>query len=320
MKKVIRVLLVEDDEDDAILTINHLLENGYEPFYKRAFSLEPLKVLLTNEIWDCVIADYAMPNFTGPEALEEFLKHNLEIPFILLSDTIGEALAVSAMKSGASDYIMKDHLALLSSALDRELREAEIRRQNKEKDILIRNNEIFFRSIIEKSFDIIKLLDSSGNILYASPSNFRLLGYTAQENLGRSIFEILHSEDRAILEKAIKTILEADGNSEFLTVRMKHKDNSWLWFEGTCTNLLKEPTVNAIIVNFQETTKRKQVETELKILNQTLENKINDRTTELQLALEKAKESEYKLQRAFLTCPESVTFTLLETGVYTSVN
>jgi PAS domain S-box-containing protein len=143
--KTIRVLLVEDNEDDALLTINHLKENDYDPFYKIVFSLEALKELLVNGSWDCVISDYAMPNFTGLEALDEFIKHKLEIPFILLSGTIGEALAVKAMKSGASDYIMKDYLALLGPALDRELLEAETRRQNKQKDKLIRASENLLR-------------------------------------------------------------------------------------------------------------------------------------------------------------------------------
>ena len=144
MKKI-RVLLIEDNEDDALLTINHLKENDFEPFYKIVFTHEDLNALLTNEIWDCVISDYAMPDFTGLEALDEFLKHNLEIPFILLSGTMGETLAVKAMKMGASDYIMKNHLALLGSALDRELREAETLRQNKQKDIQIRADEKLLR-------------------------------------------------------------------------------------------------------------------------------------------------------------------------------
>ena len=111
-----------------LLTINHLKENDYDPFYKIVFSLEALKELLVNGSWDCVISDYAMPNFTGLEALDEFIKHKLEIPFILLSGTI-----------------MKDYLALLGPALDRELLEAETRRQNKQKDKLIRASEKLLR-------------------------------------------------------------------------------------------------------------------------------------------------------------------------------
>ena len=223
--KRIRLLLIEDNEDDALLTINHLKENGYELFYKIVFTHEDLKALLTNEIWDCIISDYAMPNFTGLDALDEFLKHNLDIPFILLSGTMGETLAVKAMKMGASDYIMKNHLALLGSALDRELREAETLRQNKQKDIQIRadekllrkknieielqneelrqinddmllsmhqikESETKFRAITNMSLDGICLVDLDGNFLFVNPMFCIITGFTSIELLNMTTYNL----------------------------------------------------------------------------------------------------------------------------------
>ena len=220
--KRIRLLLIEDNEDDALLTINHLKENGYELFYKIVFTHEDLKALLTNEIWDCIISDYAMPNFTGLDALDEFLKHNLDIPFILLSGTMGETLAVKAMKMGASDYIMKDHLALLSPALVRELHEAETRRQNKEKDILIHANEkrlrekneeialqneerhqindklnlsmhhlkeseARIRAITNVSLDGLCLVDLDGKFLFVNPMFCIITGFSSKELLKMTV-------------------------------------------------------------------------------------------------------------------------------------
>jgi diguanylate cyclase len=124
----LRVLLVEDSEDDALLLTHHLGRHDTALDFRRVDTAAGLQAALSQADWDCVISDYQMPDFSGLAALEIVRRHSAEIPFILVSATIGEEVAVAAMKAGASDYVMKNNLARLLPAFQRELREAKARR------------------------------------------------------------------------------------------------------------------------------------------------------------------------------------------------
>jgi diguanylate cyclase (GGDEF)-like protein len=125
----LRVLLIEDSEDDALLVIRSLSQAGYDLTTRRVDSGRALRHALRVSRWDLAIADYTMPGFSGTRALEIVREHEPDMPFIFVSGTIGEDVAVSAMRTGAQDYIMKGSLARLAPAVARELREAEVRRE-----------------------------------------------------------------------------------------------------------------------------------------------------------------------------------------------
>ncbi|MBI3045516.1 MAG: response regulator [Betaproteobacteria bacterium] len=128
MASPLRVLLVEDFEDDALLILRELSRGGYEPSHRRVDTAAAMRLVLDAEPWDVVISDYSMPQFTGIAALELLASRGLDIPFIIVSGAIGEETAVAAMKAGAHDYVMKSSLGRLVPAVRRELRDAEIRR------------------------------------------------------------------------------------------------------------------------------------------------------------------------------------------------
>ena len=127
----VRVLLVEDSEDDAALTTRELRRGDYAPTVKRVETEAAMRAAL-DDPWDVVIADYALPQFSGLAALSLLRSTGLDIPFIVVSGAIGEDVAVAAMKAGAHDYLMKGHLARLVPAIQRELREAEDRRRGRQ--------------------------------------------------------------------------------------------------------------------------------------------------------------------------------------------
>ncbi len=127
----LRALIVEDSEDDALLLVQHLREGGYAPHWQRVDTPEALTAALAAEEWDIVFADYTMPRFSGTRALALIRERGLDVPFVFVSGTIGEDTAVTAMKAGAQDYIMKGHLKRLLPAIERELREAQLRRERK---------------------------------------------------------------------------------------------------------------------------------------------------------------------------------------------
>jgi two-component system cell cycle sensor histidine kinase/response regulator CckA len=127
----LRVLLVEDSDDDARLLVRQLGSSGYDVTHRRVDTPDAMQEALDRNIWDIVISDYSMPQFSGTAALTLLQERGLDLPFIFVSGTIGEDVAVAAMRAGASDYVLKDKLKRLVPAIERELRESEVRRERR---------------------------------------------------------------------------------------------------------------------------------------------------------------------------------------------
>ncbi|MEO8797997.1 MAG: response regulator [Polyangiaceae bacterium] len=130
----LRLLLVEDSENDALLVLRALRAGGYDVTHARVWTRDGLETELDKGGWDAVISDYNMPAFSGPEALAIVKERRLDLPFLIVSGTIGDEDAVRAMRAGAHDYLMKDKLARLAPSLERELREGRSRRDRREAD------------------------------------------------------------------------------------------------------------------------------------------------------------------------------------------
>ncbi len=127
----LRLLLVEDSESDALLVVRQLRAAGYDPQYERVDTEAAMAAALDRQEWDLIISDYNMPHFSGTAALGVVRARGLDVPFIFVSGSIGEDVAVAAMKAGASDYVMKERLKRLAPAIERELREVEARREHR---------------------------------------------------------------------------------------------------------------------------------------------------------------------------------------------
>ena len=128
MSEALRVLLVEDSESDAALVLRALGKAGHELHARRVESAAELSTALQEQAWDVVISDYQLPGFSAPAALATVQQAGRDIPFIVVSGTIGEDNAVAMMKAGAQDYLMKSNLARLSPAVERELADARNRK------------------------------------------------------------------------------------------------------------------------------------------------------------------------------------------------
>ncbi len=127
----LRVLLVEDSPDDAELVVLALRQGGYQVTHERVETEPTMRAALMQRRWDIVLSDYAMPSFSAPDALAVLEAVGLDIPFIIVSGTVGEETAVAAIRSGANDYVLKGHLARLCPAIDRELRDTEMRAERR---------------------------------------------------------------------------------------------------------------------------------------------------------------------------------------------
>lgn len=139
MSRVLHSLIIEDSENDTLLLVRELRQGGYEPAYARVETREAMHRKLQEKNWDIIFADFTMPRFNAFEALSLMHEMNLDLPFIVVSGTIGEDRAVLAMKAGAHDYILKDNMKRLLPAVERELREARIRRERKQAEQTIRH-------------------------------------------------------------------------------------------------------------------------------------------------------------------------------------
>lgn len=139
----LRALIVEDSGDDCALLVRTLCLGGFDVHHKRVDSADSLLKCLDCEQWDIVLSDYSMPGFSGTAALSLVRERGLDTPFVFVSGTIGEEVAVNAMRVGAQDYIMKGNLTRLLPAIHRELQEAQLRRQHKHAEQRMRQLEKF---------------------------------------------------------------------------------------------------------------------------------------------------------------------------------
>lgn len=189
----LRALVIEDQEDDALLLLNLLKRSGFSVTYERVDTLPELQNALSRE-WDIVFSDHAMPSMNGNQALTLVREHNPDVPFIFVSGTIGEDVAVNAMRTGAQDYIMKDNLARLIPAVQRELKEARVRRQKRMAEQRLRYlthhdpltglpNRFHFLEYLAAAIDRRTSLDNPFAVVYVDIDRFKSvndsLGYEA---------------------------------------------------------------------------------------------------------------------------------------------
>ncbi|MFO7972309.1 MAG: PAS domain S-box protein [Desulfobacterales bacterium] len=191
MDKPVRLLIVDDSEDDGLLLVRNLKNGGFSPSYEQVDTAEAMSKALDKQTWDVILCDNSMPSFDAATALKLYKDKRLDLPFIIVSGTIADETAVAAMKAGAHDYIMKENLARLSSAVDRELREAKNRQERRITEIQLRKSEEKYRTLFEDSSDAIYLNNKDGELIDFNLSTLELFGYSREEMLGintKSVF------------------------------------------------------------------------------------------------------------------------------------
>jgi PAS domain S-box-containing protein len=183
----IRLLIVEDSEDDAALVHRTLRRSGFEVEFERVDSAPDLEQALKKQ-WDIIISDHSMPRLSGNEALKIVRRLNTEVPFIFVSGTIGEDTATEAMRVGAQDYVLKTNLNRLVPAVQRELREVENRSRLKEQ---VQSDQIILNSI----GDAVLSTDLSGNVTYLNLAAENMTGWSCKEATGRPMAEVFRILD-----------------------------------------------------------------------------------------------------------------------------
>jgi PAS domain S-box-containing protein len=205
MTRALRVLIVEDREDDALLLLRALRQGGYDPVWKRVDTAESMREALL-ETWDVILSDHAMPHFSSSEALALIQGMELDVPFLIVSGSIPEDLAVSAMKAGAHDFLTKGKLARLVPAIEREIREGASRSLRRRAERELRESEERYRRFFEEDLTGAVLTTPEGRILDANPAFLAMFGFATREEALATDAAQLHArpDDRAALVDALR--------------------------------------------------------------------------------------------------------------------
>jgi len=219
MKNKLRVLIVEDSEDDAELLLRELKSGGYEPLSERVDMPEALSDALKRQSWDVITCDHSMPHFDAFKVLVLLRSSGIDVPCIIVSGKIGEETAVKLMKAGANDYIMKGNLNRLAPAIEREILDKEVRHARKlaESELLIKNRAI------QSSINATALSDLEGNLTDVNPSFLKMWRCNNdKEVLGKSVVEFCSEK-----EKASKVIVALQNHGSWTgELSSKRKDGS----------------------------------------------------------------------------------------------
>jgi PAS domain S-box-containing protein len=272
----LRVLLVEDSENDAMLLLRELRRGGYKPLSQRVYTPEDMGEALrsadaTDEPFEVVISDYYMPRFRAPDALRLLRGLGYDLPFIVVSGKIGEDAAVEIMKAGADDYVTKENMSRLCPAIERELREAQVRRDRERAEKELVRSEDRFRYLVEQIPAVTYVQepidsDTPKAITYMSPQYEAMLGYPPEKEMldEEHWLRVLHPDDR---ERVIAEELRTDETGEPYRIEYRQiaRDGRVVWVRDEAT-LIRDEEGNALYwlgVQY-DITEQKRTEEELK--------------------------------------------------------
>jgi PAS domain S-box-containing protein len=239
--KPLRVLMIEDSEDDVLLMIRELKKGGYNPVYERIETAANLRNALQDKEWDIILCDYKMPQFIAPSAIAIIKELNIDTPCIVISGTIGEDTAVECMRLGAHDYLMKGRLSRLCPAIERELKEAKVRIDQKRAEEELKKSEALYRILADNISEHVWIMDLNLKLIYISPSAEKLYGYTMDE-LRKISFQklftpesvqIISNEFVVELSNAMNNPRPPSNNRRIMELQARHKDGHLLWTENS---------------------------------------------------------------------------------------
>jgi diguanylate cyclase (GGDEF)-like protein/PAS domain S-box-containing protein len=260
MTTPLRLLLVEDSEDDALLLIRHLKQAGYDLTFERVESAESCMNALERGTWDLILADYNLPRFCGLDALQMCKKMGVDAPFIIVSGAIGEDIAVDAMKAGAHDYVMKDNLKRLLPAIERELRDAEVRRARQRAEAELQANEVRYRELAKYTDDgvLVFEVNNDGEDFIVREFNLaaeQIEGVKRENVIGQNVLDVLVGVKPCGLFAVFQRVWRT-GTAEHFAV--SHNQNGRI--TGWRDNFVYKLPSGEIVTIYQDVTARKLAE------------------------------------------------------------
>lgn len=229
------VLVVEDSENDTSLLLEELRQKGYAPVHERVEHATAMTSALERRVWDVVVSDYVMPDFSGPNALKLLRGKNLDIPFIVVSGTFGEEAAVAMMKAGANDYITKANLSRLAPAIEREMEAAKNRKARAHAENSVRH----LAAIVKSTDDAIYSLNLDGVVASWNHAAEKIFGYRGEEIIGHSIALLFPFDRREELLDNMQIVTRGESISRYETLRIR-KDGQFIPVSQTISPIKNE--------------------------------------------------------------------------------
>jgi len=296
VKKTLNLLILEDNPDDAELSVSGLKQEGFDIEWSRVDTEEGFRRAIA-EGPDLIIADYSLPSFDGMSALRIQQEIAPEIPLIIVSGTIGEDVAVECMRSGATDYALKDMLSRLSPIVKRALEEAEAYRERKRMEKALRESEGKYRSLIDDVLDTsdigIFILDVEFKVVWINHSTEKYFGLKREDVIGKDKRQLIRKRIKDIFEDPEtfkqKVFATYDNNTyienfECHVLPDEERKEYWLehWSQPIRSGLYK----GGRIEHYSDITERKQAEKELAKYRDHLEELVKERTRDLEAVQE----------------------------------
>lgn len=215
MDKALRVLNLEDTQDDSWLLQRHLNRAGYQCMLRREQTAADFEKALRESEWDIILADYFLPGFTALDALRIAQQCNTDVPFIVVSGAVGEQAAVDVLREGAADYVMKDSLGRLVPAIEREMQEAEERRRRRAAESALHESEMRLRGLLDNSPNAVFMKDLAGRYVLANRCYESLLGVSDAEIRGKTDAHLFPPEYAALYRENEAKVREAGVPMQF---------------------------------------------------------------------------------------------------------
>ena len=227
----IRILMLEDNASDVELILHRLKVDGLNVLHRVVADEHEFRTALGEFLPQLILSDFSLPRFDGLAALKIARAEAPAVPFVFVSGTIGEERAIDALKTGASDYVLKENLRRLVPAIRAAIRQYEVAKARDVAEDMLRKSESRLQDIINTSADWIWECDGKGRFTFSSPSVLNILGFTHHELLNRPMFDYVEPADRGALEAALGEPEAAADSAEPLTLRWVHRNGRTRWLE-----------------------------------------------------------------------------------------
>ncbi|MDP9002670.1 MAG: response regulator, partial [Myxococcota bacterium] len=248
MNRPLRVLMIEDSSDDAALLLRELRRVGYDPTSERVDTRAGLERAL-DASWEIILCDYRMPGLDAPAAVAVVRGRQIDTPCIIVSGTVGEEHAVAALRSGAQDFVLKDNLTRLGPAIERELRDSEMRLKHAYAERTLRATEASFRGAFELIPDGV-LVSREGLVVHANGSAAAMLGAPHQDDLiHRSFVDLFAPSDQRAVRERLGEVLRSNAAVPLGELTMIRLDGHPFHVETTAMSVLfdGQPAVLGVV-------------------------------------------------------------------------
>lgn len=275
--------MIEDEARDAELAEHTLRQGGFDFSFRRVDTEDGFLREIEDFKPNVILSDHGLPAFDGFSALVLAQEKCPEVPFIFVTGSLGEEMAIKALKSGATDFVLKHHLSTLPPALHRALNQADFQIQRRRAEEALLMSEERYRSLVELSPDAL-FVQVNDKIVFINSAGVKLLAaHRARDIIGRSAAAFIHPDDRKRIQLRLRKLHEEHKPLRFVEHRIIRLDGVAIDVEMAATPLTFEGRQAAQVI-LHDITDRKQAEEEIRRLNLELEQRVNERTAELEAA------------------------------------